>query len=400
MPRRLLMVSLDAVGDQDVDSLLRLPNFYRLSQKGTLVREVTSVFVSNTYPTHTTIQTGVYPSSHGITDNTWTVLGSKKEKWRFEAKNIRVRSLISEATRAGKTICAVLYPVTGGAPIRYHFPEIAGHLPAWKRALRTVRYGRPFYVLSQIARFGHFLKNITPESLDCFTAGIASHTIVSKSPDLVMVHLLDADSSKHLYGPDTNASGQALVHLDNRLGELLSAVEKSGHADEYSIVLFSDHNCRPVSSILHPQEILQAEGFSEKDAYFHDAGGSCFLKIFASQGSPKQGELIAFVSRFLSVDGVARGLTKEEMDISGASTEFDFGFAAKDGFAFGEQIYGQHGYPLDREKYDTFYLAVGENVPVGKTITGGRLIDICPLARDLLDLEPWPIDGRNAVTSL
>ena len=399
MTRRLLMISFDAVGDQDVDFLLRLPNFSRLSRKSTLVREVTSVFVSNTYPTHTTIQTGVYPKSHGIIDNTWTVPGSGEEKWRFEAKNIRVKSLVSESLRAGRTVCAVLYPVTGGAKIRYHFPEIAGHLPAWKRALRTIRYGRPSFVIPQIIRYGNFIRQVTPESLDRFTTAIAAHTIAAKSPDLVMVHLLDADGTKHLYGPETTESEQSLIRLDDRLGDLLSAVERSGHADEYAILIFSDHNCKPVSSILHPQDILASKGFSDKDAFFHDAGGSCFLKILTPQDSPTYTSLIEFVDFFLNISGVARRLTAEEMDISGAGSEFDFGFAAKDGFAFGEELSGQHGYPLDREKYFTFYLACSGDVPAGKTLTGGQLIDICPLACDLLGLEPWPVDGRNALRS-
>jgi predicted AlkP superfamily pyrophosphatase or phosphodiesterase len=400
MPKRLLMLSFDAVGDQDVDFLMSLPNFSSLAGKGTLVREVASIFVSNTYPTHTTIQTGVYPKSHGIMDNTWTVPGSKEEKWRFKAKNIRVRSLVSEAIRTGRTICAVLYPVTGGAKIRYHFPEIAGHLPAWKRALKTIRYGQPIYVISQILRYRHLIKQIkedSPDSLDRFTTAIAARTILTKAPELVMVHLLDTDGTKHIYGPETKESEQSLIRLDDRLGDLLCAVEKSGHASEYSILIFSDHNCRSVSSILHPQDLLKAKGFTEKEAFFHNAGGSCFLKILTPQDSPRHAALTGFVDSFLTVRGVERLLTAEEMAISGAAGEFDFGFAAKDGFAFGEDLSGQHGYPLDREKYFTFYLAVGEDMPAGKVVTGGQLIDICPLAVDLLGLEPWPVDGKNAL---
>ena len=59
----LLMVSFDAVGSQDIDLLLTLPNFSPLCRRGTLVRDVSSVFVSNTYPTHTTIQTGDGPAT-------------------------------------------------------------------------------------------------------------------------------------------------------------------------------------------------------------------------------------------------------------------------------------------------------------------------------------------------
>src|SRR5665647_154879 len=154
--KRLLMVSFDAVGSQDIDVLLTLPNFASLCARGTLVREVSSVFVSNTYPTHTTIQTGVLPRTHGIMDNDFQEPSNKTEKWRFHVKNIRVRTLTDEAAKAGKTVCTVLYPVTGGSKnIRYNFVEIAGHIPVWQRIKYTVQYGSAGFELFSLLRYGH-----------------------------------------------------------------------------------------------------------------------------------------------------------------------------------------------------------------------------------------------------
>ena len=114
--QKLLMISFDAVGDQDVDALLHMQNFRKLCQSGTLVRKVSSIFISNTYPTHTTIQTGVLPETHGIFDNDIQIPGNKYETWRFHVSNISpgVKTLPDEATKAGKTVCSILFPVTGG----------------------------------------------------------------------------------------------------------------------------------------------------------------------------------------------------------------------------------------------------------------------------------------------
>jgi len=397
MPKRLLMISFDAVADRDIPLLMTLPNFSRLCRRGTLVREVESVFVTNTYPTHTTIQTGVYPCSHKIMDNTKHIPGASGEAWNFLAKEIRVPSLVSESLRAGKKICSVLYPVTGGAPIRWHFPEIAGDLPTLTRAMRTIRYGRPGYVILSLLRFGKYIRNVTPESLDRFTAGIAARTIARHKPELTMVHLLDADGTKHVYGPDTKEAEAAIRHLDDRLGELLDAVDRTGNAGEYSILVFSDHACLSVHTTIEPGKDLLEAGISPADASCHDAGGSCFFRIDAKPDTDAGRRVAHFLTDFARRPEIEREITSDEMRSSGASELFSTGFIAKEGFSFGEVFLGQHGYSTDRPGYHTFYLAVGEGVPADQVIPGGRLIDICPLAIDLLGLPAWRTDGHNAI---
>lgn len=389
----LLMVSFDAVGSQDIDLLLTLPNFSSLCRRGTLVRDVSSVFVSNTYPTHTTIQTGVLPRTHGIMDNDFQEPANRGEKWRFHVKNIRVRTLTDEAGKAGKTVCTVLYPVTGGSSnIRYNFVEIAGHVSGIKRIWRMLKYGTTGYVLTSLLKFGRLMLSSNPASLDLFTTAIACDTIERKKPDLTMVHLLDADMQKHHFGPNTPEAAESLRQLDNRLGELMDSLEKAGIADSTSILVFSDHNCCPVHTSIMPNDMLKNAGLSYSDAYFHSAGGCCFLKLYNPQ---KKHELAAFVNNFLLEPFVDRLLTAEEMNESGADREFACGFAAAGGYCFGAFEAGQHGYTLDRDNYCTFYLAAGENVPEGEIKTGGSLLNICPLAVDLLGLDPWPMEGEN-----
>ena len=397
MTKRLLMISFDAVADRDIPILMTLPNFSRLLRRGTLVREVESVFVTNTYPTHTTIQTGVYPCSHKIMDNTKHIPGAVGESWNFLADQIRVPSLISESLRAGKKICSVLYPVTGGAPIRWHFPEIAGELPTLTRALRTIRYGRPGFVLLSLLRFGKYIRNVTPESLDRFTAGIAARAIARHNPDLTMVHLLDADGTKHIHGPDSKEAEAAIHRLDDRLGELLDAVERTGNAGEYSILVFSDHGCLSVHTTIEPSKELLAAEISPAEASCQDAGGTCFFRIDAKPDTDAGRKIERFLRDFAQRPEIEREVTAEEMRSSGASELFTTGFVAKEGFSFGEVFRGQHGYSTDRPGYHTFYLAVGNSVPEGRLIQGGRLIDICPLAIDLLGLPSWRTDGRNAI---
>ncbi len=393
--KRLLMVSFDAVGDQDLEFLRQMPAFSSLCEKGTLVREVRSGFVSNTYPTHTSIQTGVTPARHGIVDNERKLPGQKGEAWRFRASEIRVPTLSEQAGRAGLNVCTVLYPVTGGANIRWNFPEIAGHLPTIRRAARTIRYGSKGFVLRSMLRSVHFLSGATPEGLDLFTSDIACSALLSKRPDLTMVHLLDVDATKHEFGPDTPEAEAALRRIDARLGEILAAYRAgSSSPEDDAVIVFSDHNCLTVHTTIDACAELRDAGFSSDDAYIHEAGGVFFLKI----ANPSQETRIReYASRYLAREGIDRMLTQEEMRISGAAQEFDMGFSASAGYSFGEKLKGQHGYTLDRERYFTFYLAAGTAVPAGQTKIGGSLLDICPLAVDLLGIPSWSMEVHNSL---
>ena len=392
--QKLLMISFDAVGDQDVDALLHMQNFRKLCQSGTLVRKVSSIFISNTYPTHTTIQTGVLPETHGIFDNDIQIPGNKYETWRFHVSNISpgVKTLPDEATKAGKTVCSILFPVTGGANIRYNFPEIPGYIPQVRRIYDTFAYGTASFVFSSLLRYGYQLGRFHTSDIDDFATSVACGMIRKRKADLIMLHLLDADDNKHVFGPHSKESSSSLERLDLRLGKLLRAIESSGQSDSMSVLLFSDHNCCDVAETIRPNRLLREAGFTYLDAHFHSSHGACFLTI---KNEKKRPAILRFAEDFQERRGVARRLSEEEMHVSGADKEYDLGYAAAPGFGFGKKELGQHGFALDRENYYTFYAASGGPVAQGKLQEGGSLLNICPLAVDLLGLEPWKMDGKN-----
>ena len=68
--RRMLILSLDAMGSQDIERARELPGFSRFFNGASEGMSVTSVYPSITYPAHTTIVTGREPCHHGVIDNT------------------------------------------------------------------------------------------------------------------------------------------------------------------------------------------------------------------------------------------------------------------------------------------------------------------------------------------
>ena len=56
--KRLIVISLDALGSTDFEMFSQLPNFKKFIDHAAFCRQVRSVYPSLTYPAHTTIVTG------------------------------------------------------------------------------------------------------------------------------------------------------------------------------------------------------------------------------------------------------------------------------------------------------------------------------------------------------
>ena len=393
MTQKLILISLDAVGDHDLELLLEHRAFRQLRAEGTMVRDVDSIFVTNTYPIHACIQTGVSPFRHGIIENDIQDPNKKHWPWRFHVRHLTAPTLPDRATRSGKTVCSIMFPVTGGANIRYNFPEIPGNVSLAKRIALTLRNGRPGFILSCMLRFMKQMLSAGGHADDMIVS-IAERMIERKPFDLMMLHLLDVDSTKHRFGPYSDEAKDALLRTADRVDRILQAISSSPDASQYSVVVFSDHSCLPVHTAVHPNTMLKAADIHPDEAFFHSAHGCCFLRINTPEPSEK---IVDFLSVFSSTPGVKRQLTDDEMHTSGADSQFYCGYAAEAGYVFGQFAKGQHGYTLDNDKYKTFYFAKGPSIAAGQELQGGSLLDICPLCCDILQLEQWPMEGHNTI---
>ena len=82
----VVLLSIDGLRPDHVleaDRLgLRVPNLRRLAREGAHARGVAGVLPTVTYPSHTTLVTGVSPARHGILANTpFDPLGKNLDGW-------------------------------------------------------------------------------------------------------------------------------------------------------------------------------------------------------------------------------------------------------------------------------------------------------------------------------
>ncbi len=391
--RKLIVISFDAVSTADIARLLTMPRFSVLASKSTLVKDVESVFITNTYPCHASIVSGVHPNKHGIIENTIHDPAKQNQEWYAFSKYFKARNFPIEARRAGRTVCSLLWPVMGNAKINWNIPEVISYNGFISQAWTIFKSGGGLFAISQFLKHGKKLKSIAQPFLDDFVTDCACDVVLKKKPNLLLVHFTDVDTHKHDFGPTSNEAMDALARLDKRLGRIMDAVRESGEMANTDYIILGDHSCLPVKRTVDPNRYISE--FKGK-ASFHNAGGCTFLKL-EDQNDKELAKQTAQVIGEMLVNpecGFSRPLTKNEMEISGLNREYTCGFEAVEGVSFGDDHKGQHGYaPTGHKDYTTFYMASGLGIPEGETISGGCIIDVCPLAVKLLDIKPWEIEG-------
>ena len=372
---KLLVISFDAMGDHVFESMASEPDLYpniaKLKARLSYHNQVRTVFVSNTYPIHTSISTGKAPGEHGIVSNK----DSANVDWVMSAKAIQTKTLWQAARAKKLKTAAFLWPVTCGAPINWHLPEV--HLKkGQRRVTQQLRQGSKAFQVRALLKHKHLLGNLadvedSQPALDNFTTAVACDLFARKKPDLALVHLIAYDYICHATGPvpvgerNTERLATAKLAMDTNLGKLMDAWYTGLEPDQGHILVFSDHAQLQVNETINLNTLYRHNQFLQ-------LGGCAFGKSF-DISLPDQ-------------HWFGRHLSKEEMAESGYSGKYTFGFAAKPGFSFGEkEVQGEHGYPTDYDNYRTFY-GIDKPLPYADKLRGS-VLDITAIIAKELGLE-------------
>src|SRR5688572_6620873 len=125
----VLVISVDGLHPAYVTEAdrhgLKIPALRRLMKEGAYARGVVGVVPTVTYPSHTTLMTGLTPQQHGIISNTpFDPLNKNREGWYWYAEDIKAKTLWQVAAGAGLRTASVNWPVTvGDRNISFLLPE-------------------------------------------------------------------------------------------------------------------------------------------------------------------------------------------------------------------------------------------------------------------------------------
>jgi predicted AlkP superfamily pyrophosphatase or phosphodiesterase len=242
----LLVISIDGLhpgyvidADRHGVSIPTLRSFVR---EGAYASGVIGVVPTVTFPSHTTLVTGVSPAEHGIVANTpFDPRHTNREGWYWYAEDVRVPTLWSAAKARGLTTAGVNWSVTvGDTSIDYLIPEL------WRavndedvKLLRAV--SRPEGVLARLERdLGPYVNGYedTVEA-DVIRTRFSAALLREHRPTFMAVHLIALDGFEHREGPYTAPVFATLEALDAMIGELSAAA--LANDPETVVAIVSDH---------------------------------------------------------------------------------------------------------------------------------------------------------------
>jgi predicted AlkP superfamily pyrophosphatase or phosphodiesterase len=389
---------------------LKIPTLRWLVAHGAASDGAASVFPSVTYPSHTSMVTGVLPGTHGIVSNrSFDPYEADLEGWRWYAEDIQTDPVWRIAERAGYETALVHWPVSVGANVTWRVPEY------WrakdeedKKLLRALSTPG---LLEDVAREhpDFWSRYVPPYVHDDSLTDIATYLLSKAKPTLLLLHLVEVDGAQHAQGVFSAAAIEAIENSDRQLARVLDTLRRSGLDASTRLVVASDHGFMNAGAMVRPGVLLREAGLvttndagkiaSWKATVVINSGQAYVYLKDADDTATRDAVRAIFEAKAkLANSGIGRVYANAEIVSLGGDPKAFLALEAAPGFQLGSGSLGDyvappaykatHGYDPRRPEMQTSLILFGPNVPHG-TIAGARLIDIGPTIASWLDL-PMP----------
>ncbi|MEW6737712.1 MAG: ectonucleotide pyrophosphatase/phosphodiesterase [Acidobacteriota bacterium] len=393
---------------------LKIPNLRQLCRQGSFVESLQTIYPSITYPSHTTLVTGVRPARHGVVSNevlTDPNVHSEKD-WYWYARMIKAPTLWGEARKAGLKTAAIGWPVTVGAEIDYHLPEI------WRPGefdtnLQTiVEHSTPGLsekIFASRPQTG--IRKFTDE-----LRTYAAETILTNyKPNLLLLHLIELDSVEHTSGPFSTEAFAKLEEIDALIGRLTNAVQTVGISSQTTFIIVSDHGFMKISKQFNPTALLIKEGLmtlsqngqiKDWQAMIYGHGGS--VAVIARQtGNQALEQRIVDIFETIARkpnSPIYRVVKRDELARLGANPMAVCFLDAAPDYQMSDQITtvlteqskdkGVHGYLPSRPEMFASLIACGRGIKSGRRESFTQNINVAPTVAALLGFILPDAEGR------
>ena len=345
----VLMISVDGMKPEYVLQAdahgLKIPFLRTMVRDGTFARGVTGVWPTVTYPSHTTLLTGVSPAEHGIYDNLeFDPKHTFGESWFWYAQQIRVPTLWQSARAAGLSTASVGWPVSVGAPVDFLIPEYwrifrptADLNPSDADLLSAI--SRPDGMLQKMqARLGSYMMGNDPSPAgDEIKTRFALDILRAQKPIFMTVHLSALDEEQHSHGPFSAEANQELEVIDGYLAQLFAAAHENDPAAVAVVV--SDHGFAQVSHRVNlMQAFLRADLIQSNGAWRAQpwpAGGMAAIMVRQPDDERTLSEVRALLQSLNSDprNGIAEILERDAIRQRGAFPDAAFLVVMQPGFS-------------------------------------------------------------------
>ena len=394
---------------------LKVPLLREMVRSGAHGAGMTGVFPTLTYPSHTSLATGVNPATHGITTNAAPdPMQQNQQGWRWYAEDIRVPTLWDAARSRGLRTALVWWPVTVGARADALVPEV------WRARTRDdiklVRALSTPGLLAEVEqRYPSLLEGMVPPEVDDESiTDVAVHVLETARPNLMLVHLLEVDRWQHRDGPLRGRSLPAIEKTDRMLRRLMEAARHAGIWEKTVLVVVSDHGFAAYRRTVRAGALLRQQGWvtvNDKDevqswkAYVVAGGGHAYVYLRDPNDEGARRRLWELFAPLAGKpgSGIGKAYSVDEIKQRGGDPAAALAVEAAPGFAmsngYPRALHGTsrdvatHGFDPGREDMQAALLIYGPAIAAQKLPTV-RVIDVAPTIASWLHLELRSAEGK------
>jgi predicted AlkP superfamily pyrophosphatase or phosphodiesterase len=418
-PPLLVLISIDGLRPDYITAAdahgAKVPNLRRFLKEGAYAEGVQGVIPTVTYPSHTTLVTGVWPSRHGIFANTtFDPLQKNNQGWYWYAEDIHVPALWDAAAQAGRTSASVQWPATVGARITWNIPEYwRANTEDDAKLLRAV--ATPGLLAEAEAAAGAYPtgNDNSPES-DEVRARFADWILEKKHPALLTLHLVALDHIEHETGPFSSESIAVLEKLDGVIGIARKTAEHLAPGRAF-IAVVSDHGFAKTDAQLNLfPAFREAKLFTvDEKGKISDwkaipwlTGGSAAIMLKDSKDSMTLAAVRELLGKLAAdpANGIDRVLEAGELHERGGYPPASFFVGLKPGWKTGYTLDGPvlskvktggtHGQLPDLPDLRASFFLIGPGIPAGRSLGLIDMRDVAPTLAHLAGISLPTADGK------
>lgn len=400
---------------------LKIPNLRRLVAEGAYASGVTGVLPTVTYPSHTTMVTGVAPATHGIIANSpFDPYSKNLNGWYWYAEDIRVPTLWDLCAKARLTTGSVDWPVTVGAKIDFNIVQYWRADNAEDRKIIRALSTPGLFAEAEGALGSYTDGNDYSIAGDVRRAAFNVYVLEKKKPRLHLSYFGSLDDEEHRSGPYSAQTFAVLEQLDAVIGQVRAAAEKAG-GGRAIICVVSDHGFKLTDKEVNLNSALREAGLIELNeqgrvkswrafAWYGGASAGIMIRDQGDDDAKKRaGEALNRLAKDGS-SGVAKVADRTSARAWGGFPEAAFVVGLRSGYRLGTKLQGAvtaavrpsgtHGYAPDVTEMNSSFFIAGPGIASGRALGQIDMRDIAPTLAALLRVSLPSPEGRSLVSLL
>jgi predicted AlkP superfamily pyrophosphatase or phosphodiesterase len=423
----VILISVDGLAaDNFADPRVDIPTIRWMAQNGAQADRMEVVFPSVTWPTHTTLVTGVRPGRHGVLGNSYYDRAQNKKipllpDPLFDKEELVTAPTIYDVAKlAGLKTAGVNWPASRAAKhLDWQVNDVGDQAiyeksatPALLAELRAKKI--PFEKQGEWAKAG----NLSKAQRDWMYTRIAEHVLREHRPNVLVIHYVTVDSFAHNHGGRSPEVAWAANDTDHRIRELMETIKAAGLADRTTFFVTADHGFADYSKNINVNVLLRSKGWLttagnnvvEGKVHFLSEGGAGMLYI--RDTANRDAIMAELIPALKAVEGIDVVIGSSEFATIGHLTpdknprEPDIFVAAKEGYNFAENpaskdlittgggVKGTHGNYFKNPLMDATFVAWGAAIKPGTKLGRIRNVDVAPTMAAILGIKMENVEGR------